>query len=96
MATTELSRAFPVYLRMALPFVHPLFNSPSEGALPTLMAATSPDVRPKDYLGPTVRRETARSAAPSRVCGHIRDESVGRRLWDESAKLTGVAYLVDA
>ncbi len=95
-ADTELSRTFPLFLRIALPLFRPLFNSPAEGALPTLMAATAPDVRPKDYFGPTVRRESARSAGPARVGRHIRDEAVGRRLWDESAKLTGVSYLMDA
>lgn len=95
-ANTELSRTFPAWFIIAAPLVRLLCNTPAQGALPTLMAATAPDVQPKDYFGPTRRREMARSAGPAKVGRHIRDEEVGRRLWDESAKLTGVAYLMDA
>lgn len=95
-ATTELSRTFPAWMFIAAPLFALLCNSPAEGALPTLMASTKPDVENRDYFGPTKRRETARSAAPARVASHIRNEETGRRLWEESAKLTGVSYLMEA
>ena len=92
-AATELSRTFPAWFWVIAPFIRPLFNSPAEGALPTLLAATSPDVSPDDYYGPTRRMETARGAGPAVVYDHIRDEDVARRLWDLSERLTGVSYL---
>ncbi len=94
-ADTELSRTFPSYFWIVAPFVRPWFNTAAEGALPTLMAATKRAVRPTDYFGPTRRAETARSAGPGRVARHVRDENVGRRLWQMSEALTGVAYLSD-
>lgn len=95
-ADTELARTLPAAVRMAMPLVRPFFNAPAEGALPTLMAATSEDVEPTDYFGPVARGETARSAGPARVARHVRDGEVGRRLWDLSVELTGVDYLTDA
>ncbi|MEM7412097.1 MAG: oxidoreductase [Myxococcota bacterium] len=95
-ADTELSRTFPAWFGLVAPLIRPLFNTPAEGALPTLMATTAPDVRGRDYFGPTKRFESARSAGPARVAAHIRKEEVGRRLWERSAELTGTAYLMDA
>ena len=92
-ADTELSRTFPGWFRILAPLLRPLFNSPAEGALPTLMAATAPDVEPCDYYGPVMRMETARGAGPARISSHVRDEAVARELWDLSEELTGVSYL---
>lgn len=91
-ADTELSRTFPAWFGVIAPFIRPLFNSPAEGALPTLMAATQPGVVPADYFGPTKRGETARSAGKAKISRHVRDESTARRLWDLSVELTGVSY----
>ncbi len=91
-ADTELSRTFPAYFWILAPLIRPFFNTAEEGALPTLMAATRADVRPTDYFGPTKRGETARSAGPGRIASHVRDAGIGRRLWDLSEELTGVAY----
>jgi NAD(P)-dependent dehydrogenase (short-subunit alcohol dehydrogenase family) len=92
-ADTELSRTFPAWFGLVGLFLRPFFNSPAEGALPTLMATTSPDVEPTDYFGPVKRGETAGSAGPAFIARHVRDEALGRRLWDLSMRLTGVAYL---
>jgi NAD(P)-dependent dehydrogenase (short-subunit alcohol dehydrogenase family) len=92
-ADTELSRTFPAWFWIIAPIIRPLFNTPAEGALPTLLAVTSPDVAPMDYYGPVKRRETARSAGPAWIADHVKDEEVARRLWDLSTELTGVAYL---
>ena len=94
-ADTELSRTFPAWFWVVAPIIRPLFNTPAEGALPTLLAATKPDIEPTDYFGPVKRRETARSAGPAAIPDHVRDETVGRKLWDLSAELTGVSYLSD-
>lgn len=92
-ADTELSRTFPAWFWVIAPFIRPLFNTPAEGALPTLLAATSPDVKPADYYGPTKRWETARSAGSAIIADHVRDEDVARKLWDLSTELTSVSYL---
>ncbi len=92
-ADTELSRTFPAWFWIIAPFIRPFFNTPAEGALPTLLAATSHDVQPTDYYGPTKRGETARGAGPAKIADHVRDEAVARRLWDLSSELTGVSYL---
>jgi NAD(P)-dependent dehydrogenase (short-subunit alcohol dehydrogenase family) len=92
-ADTELSRTFPRWFWLVAPLFRPLFNTPAEGALPTLLAATAADARPRDYYGPTKRGETARGAGPAVIADSIRDEGVARRLWDLSTQLTGVSYL---
>jgi NAD(P)-dependent dehydrogenase (short-subunit alcohol dehydrogenase family) len=92
-ADTELSRTFPSWFSVIAPIVRPLFNTPADGALPTLLAATAPDVRPTDYYGPVERWETARGAGPAKIDRHVRDEGVARKLWDLSTDLTGVSYL---
>jgi NAD(P)-dependent dehydrogenase (short-subunit alcohol dehydrogenase family) len=67
-------------------------QSAAMGALPTLYAATAPDVGGGDYIGPDRFFENrgypgkARSSPPS----HDRDAAA--RLWEISAALTGVRY----
>jgi NAD(P)-dependent dehydrogenase (short-subunit alcohol dehydrogenase family) len=62
------------------------------GALPTLYAATAPDVRGGDYYGPEGFME--RAGYPKKVCsnGRSQDEEVAERLWRVSEDLTGVSY----
>jgi NAD(P)-dependent dehydrogenase (short-subunit alcohol dehydrogenase family) len=62
------------------------------GALPTLYAATSPDVRGGDYIGPSSFAELW--GAPRKVSSNKRSHDVNdaRQLWELSEKLTGVRY----
>jgi NAD(P)-dependent dehydrogenase (short-subunit alcohol dehydrogenase family) len=62
------------------------------GALPTLYAATAPDVRGGDYFGPGRMGELW--GAPKRVgaTARARDEADAARLWELSEQLTGVRY----
>ena len=92
-ADTELSRTFPAWFAWIAPLIRAFFNSPAEGALPTLFAATNPDVQPGDYYGPRKRRETARGVGPAVISEHVRDEERARRLWEISEQYTGVSYL---
>ena len=64
-----------------------------QGALPTLYAATAPDVEGGEYYGPDGFQEL-RGRHPTRVpvIAEGRDPDVGRRLWDLSEELTGVRY----
>jgi NAD(P)-dependent dehydrogenase (short-subunit alcohol dehydrogenase family) len=67
-------------------------NSETAGALSQLYAATMPDVRNGDYLGPNglfgVRGPVSRSPQSKAA----RDETVARRLWEKSVELTGARY----
>ncbi len=62
------------------------------GALPTLYAATAPDVRGGDYIGPDGLGELW--GHPTRVSSNARshDAAVAVRLWQLSEQLTGVRY----
>jgi NAD(P)-dependent dehydrogenase (short-subunit alcohol dehydrogenase family) len=62
------------------------------GALPTLYAATAPDVRGGDFVGPDGVGEMR--GHPKRVApaARARDERSAARLWEVSEALTGVRY----
>lgn len=62
------------------------------GALPTLYAATAPDVRGGDYIGPDGLGE--QWGHPKKVQSNARsnDAESQRRLWETSERLTGVRY----
>ena len=72
------------------PFVRPFFNTPAQGAWPTLMAATAASAHDGDYFGPTKRSETAGSAQLVEPAPQAHDEAAARRLWDISIEMTGV------
>lgn len=66
-------------------------QSAEAGALPSLYAATAPDVRPDSFYGP--RFAMWRGApAPSRRAPWTRNDAMGQRLWSASEELTGVEY----
>ena len=92
---TELMRTLPRWIQALTPLARPFFNTPEAGALPTLRAATSPEAEPTDYYGPIRRGDRSPSAGRADIASHVRDERVGRRLWDLSVELTGVSYLTD-
>ena len=64
----------------------------ADGALPSLYAATMPDVVPNDYLGP--RGPAEQWGSPVRVgrSRRAQDSAVATRLWEASQELTGVSY----
>lgn len=67
-------------------------QTPEMGALPTLRAATAPDVQGADYYGPSKRMEMV--GYPKRVQSNDRshDAAVAAKLWAVSEEMTGVAY----
>jgi NAD(P)-dependent dehydrogenase (short-subunit alcohol dehydrogenase family) len=67
-----------------------LGQSAADGALPTLYAATSPDVASGDYVGPSRMFEAW--GPPKKVGSSARshDTADARRLWERSEELTGV------
>ena len=67
-------------------------QSDEDGALPTLYAATAPEVRGGEFYGPSGFQESR--GAPKRVDSTARskDTDVAARLWDVSEQLTGVHF----
>lgn len=69
-----------------------LVQTDAMGALPTLYAATAPDLRGGDYIGPNGFGETRGYPAVVTPRPQALDEPTGRRLWTVSEQLTGVTY----
>jgi NAD(P)-dependent dehydrogenase (short-subunit alcohol dehydrogenase family) len=69
-----------------------LAQNAEQGALPTLYAATAPDVDGADYYGPDGFQEARGHPTKVNVIAEGKDPAVGRRLWDVSEELTGVSY----
>lgn len=69
-------------------------NTAIDGALPTLYAATSPDVVGGGYYGPQGFQEMrGERIGPAKVAPQARDETVAVRLWSRCEELTGVKLL---
>lgn len=66
-------------------------QSAEAGALPTLYAATAPDVRPDSFTGPSFLNWRG-SPAPSWRAPWTLNDAMGERLWTASEQLTGVSY----
>lgn len=67
-------------------------QSADMGALPTLYAATAPDVEGGQYFGPDQFREYRGHPTRVEAKAEAVDPEVGRRLWSVSEELTGVTY----
>ncbi|MFF7947086.1 oxidoreductase [Streptomyces griseorubiginosus] len=66
-------------------------QSAEAGALPTLYAATAPDVAPDSFTGPSLAGWRG-APAPSWRAPWTRNDEAGQRLWSASEELTGVTY----
>jgi NAD(P)-dependent dehydrogenase (short-subunit alcohol dehydrogenase family) len=85
---TDLQRTSP-----AARLFNPIFGMKApDGALPTLRAATDPEAASGSYWGPRGFFEMRGPPAPARISAGAQDASTAAWLWDESAKLTGVAF----
>lgn len=69
-------------------------HSAAAGALPTLFAATSPTATPMGYYGPNGFYELKGAVAPAKVLPQAKDETVARKLWEVSERLTAVKWPV--
>ncbi len=69
-------------------------QSAAMGALPEVYAATAPDVRGGDYIGPD--GPLGQSGFPKKIASsrRSRDHAVAARLWQVSEALTGIEYSV--
>jgi NAD(P)-dependent dehydrogenase (short-subunit alcohol dehydrogenase family) len=93
-SNTELMRNMPAPLRVATAAMAPLFQGADMGALPTLRAATDPDVLGGQYFGPDGFGQSRGYPKVVSSSDQSHDESLQRRLWEVSEKLTGVVYPV--
>jgi NAD(P)-dependent dehydrogenase (short-subunit alcohol dehydrogenase family) len=73
-------------------FIQPVMSqSPAQGALPQLFAATAPDAASGGYYGPKDLFELIGPPAPARIAKQAKDGGVAARLWTVSEQLTGVS-----
>lgn len=88
-------RNAPVELRITQALNAVVGQSPAMGALPTLFAATFPELPGDSYIGPNGPAETR--GYPVRVgrSKAAQDMGAALRLWQISEELTGVTYPLD-
>jgi len=71
-----------------------LLNSEAQGAVPTLFAATSPDVADGGYYGPQGLLEMrGGDVGPAKVAPQALDQTAAAHLWSECERLTGISLL---
>ncbi len=66
----------------------------SMGSLPTLYAATHPDLRGGEYIGPDGPGNTKGYPVLSNDPARLYKPDLAARLWDVSEELTGVRYII--
>lgn len=89
---TELMRYIPVFVP---DIAWKVFTQPADkGALPTLRAATDPDVQGGQYYGPDGIGEVKGHPKLVASSAQSHDQDIQRRLWTMSEELTGVTYPV--
>ena len=72
-----------------------VLNTDSEGALPTLYAATAPDAKSGDYYGPQGFQEMrGEVVGPAHVAPQAQDAAAAGRLWQVCEDLTGIKLQV--
>ena len=83
-----------LYMMMQLsrPVVEIMMQNAAMGALPTLRAATDPDVVGGDYFGPDGLGEQRGHPVKRGMSGRARNDDDARRLWTASEELTGITY----
>ncbi len=71
-----------------------LMGSPEGAAWPSLYAATSPDAKSGQFIGPAGRNQTSGTPKPVRLPKGAADAEEGAHLRTESERLTGVTFSV--
>jgi NAD(P)-dependent dehydrogenase (short-subunit alcohol dehydrogenase family) len=94
-SNTELMRNMPAVLRVLSAAIAPLLTqSAAAGALPTLRAATDPNVLGGQYYGPSGLGEARGNPVLVKSSEQSHDVEIQRRLWTVSEELTGVKFPV--
>ena len=78
--------------RMIMRVTNLIAQSPRMGALPSLYAATVPDLPGGSFVGPDGPLEQRGYPHVVTAAGRAYDEDAWRRLWEVSEELTGVRY----
>ncbi len=86
---TTLGR-FSALDKIGLSLASLVFHKPPEAAVPTLQAATDPDLQGGAYVGPQGFIEASGPSGPARRSRAARDPDLARRLWQVSVELTGI------
>ncbi|MFD7492317.1 oxidoreductase [Streptomyces sp. NPDC059832] len=96
--STNLQTSAPVGLVKLLygRVLRPLAQTPARGALPQLYAATHPDVRGGEFIGPDGPAELRGGPTRVRLAPAAADAGTGRRLWELSERLTDVRFAFPA
>jgi len=68
------------------------FMETLQGALPTILAATSPKARGGEYYGPDGPEEKSGYPAIASVDKVALDEAIAAKLWGEAQKITNLVY----
>ncbi|WP_298125451.1 SDR family oxidoreductase [Brevundimonas sp.] len=75
------------------PFIEPFIShSAADGALPILMAATDPKIRPGAFVGPQGAKEMKGPPGPAKAEPHALDEAAAARLFDDTEATLGVRF----
>lgn len=96
-SSTDLGRHVPWYARpLVAGFTLVAGHNAEKGALPTLRAATDPELVGGDYVGPSGYRQMR--GAPAKVSSSraSSDPEAALRLWEISEELTGVRPRIEA
>ncbi|MBH0776862.1 oxidoreductase [Nocardia bovistercoris] len=91
-ATDLFARTETPLDRISKPFIRLIGHAPAKAAHSSLFAATVTDADPETYWGPTRLMQSQGPVQASPSTGLSRDTELWRRLWEESERLTGVAY----
>ncbi|MGI8926447.1 MAG: oxidoreductase [Tepidiformaceae bacterium] len=93
-AATNLQTAVaPMPDRLFMSVTNTVFAQSAEmGALPTLYAATHPDVESGTYIGPDGMFEIRGHPKVVEATARAHDETVARQLWEVSEALTGARF----
>mgnify|MGYP006194571987 CR=1 FL=1 len=81
--------SIPGMMRKFFPF---LFQPQSQGALPTLFAATAPEAKGGLYYGPNKMSETRGFPSIAKIPSQAEDKEVAQKLWEVSQKLAMVEF----
>lgn len=68
------------------------FQPAAMGALPTVYAATDPDLRGGEYIGPDGKGQRKGYPALEKPDAAVNDEAIRNKLWEVSEKLSGVTF----
>ncbi|GAA2355794.1 oxidoreductase [Streptomyces violaceusniger] len=96
--STNLQTSAPVGMVKMLfgRILAPLAQPPEQGALPQLYAATAPDVKGGEFIGPDGFAELRGGPKQVQLSTAAADPQTGRRLWELSEQLTDVRFLFPA